>query len=176
MSEFEEGVSLEKYVELAKEMGAIDAKVIDTSTIVVENWVRLKCLYGCKRTGNTYSCPPNNNITPDEMRIVISEFSYALLIKIDRWSKVYKLVYDMERRVFLDGNRKAFGLVAGACNLCPVCALKDKLPCRKPDLLRPAMEAVGIDVFETAKNNGYELKVVTCEEDARAYFGIVLCY
>lgn len=176
MMYYEDSQDLEKYIQIAKTMGAIDAKVIEADTIVVENWVRMKCLYGCKRSGGTYSCPPNNNILPDDMKKMISEYSYALLIKIDRWSKVYKLVYDMERKIFLDGNRKAFGLVAGACSLCKECALKDKLPCRHPDLLRPAMEAVGIDVFETVKVNGYDLNVVTCEADARSYFGIVLCY
>lgn len=167
---------LGSYVDWVKEQGAEDAKLIDTSTIVVESWVRLKCLYGCTRSGGTYSCPPYNNISPEDMKKVVSEYKVAILVKIDRWSKVYKLIYDLERKLFLAGYPKVFGLVAGACALCKECALKTKEPCRIPEKVRPALESVGVNVFETVKNNGYDIKVATCETDLRTYFGMVLCY
>jgi predicted metal-binding protein len=43
---------LKQFAELAVRMGAVDAKAIDPKSIVVKDWVRLKCQYGCGNYGN----------------------------------------------------------------------------------------------------------------------------
>ena len=43
----------------AVELGADAAKTIDTDKVVVAEWVRLKCLYGCDEPGVHKTCPPD---------------------------------------------------------------------------------------------------------------------
>jgi len=38
---------LEKYVNKARKSGVSKAKIINPENVVVGNWVRLKCQYGC---------------------------------------------------------------------------------------------------------------------------------
>jgi predicted metal-binding protein len=49
---------LTRFLELAKNLGADEAKIIDPVTIKTAAWVRLKCMYGCSsRRGRC--CPPH---------------------------------------------------------------------------------------------------------------------
>jgi len=53
------------------------------------------------------------------------------------------------------GYRFAVGLSGGSCRLCEKCVgQRSGQSCRHPFEARPAMEAVGIDVVETARNAG----------------------
>jgi len=83
-----------------------------------------------------------------------------------------RIVTDLEREMFLDGYYKAFGMVAGPCGLCKTCEIEE--PCKHPHEARPAMEACGIDVYATARNNGYELNVVTSEDDPCSFLSLIL--
>ena len=78
----------------------------------------------------------------------------------------------LERDLFLAGHYKAFGLGSGPCGLCRTCAF-DK-GCRHPYKARPSMEAVGIDVFATARRHGFIIEVVRTHDDPQHYFGLVL--
>ncbi len=64
----------------ALDMGAVDAKIIPVSEIVVENRVTLKCRAGCIGYGKKLTCPPYVP-TPDEFRKILSEYHYGLLVK-----------------------------------------------------------------------------------------------
>jgi predicted metal-binding protein len=37
----------------------MDFKWINPQTIVVSQWVRMKCMFGCREYGKNASCPPN---------------------------------------------------------------------------------------------------------------------
>lgn len=64
---------------LALETGAIDAKIISTGQVFVENRVTLKCR-GCVGFGKKLTCPPH--VPPvDEFRKILKEYNYALLVK-----------------------------------------------------------------------------------------------
>jgi predicted metal-binding protein len=66
--------------DLALALGASAAKVVPANEIVVENRVVLKCRVGCKHYGKTLMCPPYSpNV--DDFRKVLSEYSYALVLK-----------------------------------------------------------------------------------------------
>jgi len=67
--------------DLALELGATEAKVIPADEIVVDNRVVLKCRIGCKEFGKTLMCPPYAP-SVDEFRKILSEYSYALVLKI----------------------------------------------------------------------------------------------
>ena len=42
------GDTMEDFVSRALELGAEKAKIIDTATVAVAEWVRWKCMYGCQ--------------------------------------------------------------------------------------------------------------------------------
>lgn len=67
-------------IKLALEKGAVDAKIIPTCKIKVEDRVVLKCKVGCNNYGKTLACPP---YTPsaEEFRKIVDEYSYAMFLK-----------------------------------------------------------------------------------------------
>lgn len=67
-------------VKLALESGAVDAKIIPTSKVVVEDRVVLKCKVGCNHYGKTLACPPYTP-TAEQFRKIVSEYSYAMFMK-----------------------------------------------------------------------------------------------
>ena len=66
----------------AIELGAADARVIPSTSIVIEDRVVLKCKVGCTNYGKTLVCPPYTP-TAEEFRKIVSEYSYALLMKFE---------------------------------------------------------------------------------------------
>jgi predicted metal-binding protein len=159
----------ERYIERARELGAKDAKIIPAKSIVTAEWVRLKCQFGCGGYGRCLTCPPYSP-TPEVTRRMLADYQRALLIHGDEYSDIRSMVATLEREIFLDGYYKAYGMGAGPCHLCERCP---KL-CRHPEEARPAMEASGIDVYATARANGFPIDVVrthTCPEN---YYGVIL--
>jgi predicted metal-binding protein len=67
---------------LALDLGALDAKVIPTSKIVVEDRVVLKCKVGCNNYGKTLACPPHVP-TAEEFRKIVAEYKYAIFMKFN---------------------------------------------------------------------------------------------
>jgi predicted metal-binding protein len=78
----------------------------------------------------------------------------------------------LEIEIFLDGYYKAWSLVSGPCRLCEECDLST--PCRHGLEARPSMEACGIDVFKTARDNGFPIEVLRTREEERDIFGLIL--
>ncbi len=76
-------------------------------------------------------------------------------------NKLRAIVSAVELEAFNKGCYLSLGLVIGNCNLCSTCDLK--WPCKHPWEARPSMEAMGIDVSQTAKNAGLDLKWGTKE-------------
>ena len=50
----------------------VTAEEIATGDIVVSQWVRFKCRYGCKGYGKHFGCPPYAP-SPDETRRMVNE-------------------------------------------------------------------------------------------------------
>ncbi|MGD6805394.1 MAG: DUF2284 domain-containing protein [Candidatus Bathyarchaeia archaeon] len=67
-------------VKLAREKGAVDAKIIPASKVVIEDRVVLKCKLGCNHYGETLACPPYTP-TAEQFRKIVSEYSYAMFMK-----------------------------------------------------------------------------------------------
>ena len=69
--------------------------------------------------------------------------------------KLHHIVNKVEAKAFSMGYRFSAGFIAGSCRLCARCVTVDSdEPCRHPFMARPSMEAMGIDVFQTAMNAG----------------------
>ena len=151
----------DRFVDLALSFGAHGAKIIETSSIVTAEWVRMKCNFGCGYFGTSNCCPPN---TPPvaQMKEVLACYQHALLIhsRTDVRSEPHptSVAVKLEHEMFFSGHHKAFALGAGPCRLCDMCS---KGNCRHPESARPSMEGCGIDVFQTARNNGFPIETLT---------------
>ncbi|OAT80740.1 hypothetical protein A6M21_12865 [Desulfotomaculum copahuensis] len=156
---------------MAREAGAFEARVIEAATVAVAPWVRWKCQYGCPGYGQSLCCPPHSP-RPEETAAVLRCYRHGVLLLAEQSWLVRYLVGQLEQAAFKAGFYKAFGLGAGPCGLCEKCTLTG--PCRRPAEARPAMEACGIDVFQTVRNNGLELPVAREPGQPCARVGLVL--
>ena len=177
--------SLEVYCRKAREMGIDGAKVIHPRSIITGEWVRMKCQFGCPMFGKRLTCPPHAP-SPEVTRRVIDSYRKAILIhkkleKEDRTrefdEKKFRLHFNqtivrLEIAMFLDGYYKAWSMGSGYCRLCKNCDPTGF--CRHGFEARPAMEACGIDVFGTARGNGFPINVVRTHEDESNFFGVIL--
>ncbi len=178
-----------------------DIKLVSTNLVVVADWVSWKCKYGCPAYGKHLCCPPFTP-TSGETRKMISEYSSAIIVRLEvpagsgredakrlaseGKTKLQKIVCDLERQAFLSGYYKAFGMSSSPCYLCESCVIEDKLAriemiseldavrCRHKDVMRPSMEACGIDIFKTLDNAGYDTKVLKDYAERLELFGMVL--
>lgn len=180
-----------------------DLHLISTDIIVVGNWVRLKCKYGCENYGKHLCCPPFTP-TPDETRAILSEYRNAALARFEvkpdsklppklalramsnSVAKIQKTIADLEKSAFLAGYYKAFGMNAMPCALCETCIIQeiqkkdqavfdlDGVKCRNKQIMRPSMESLGIDVFQTVKNAGFKARVLKDSKETVELFGLIL--
>jgi predicted metal-binding protein len=160
----------EIFLKKAADLGAEEAKVIDAGTIVTAPWVRLKCQFGCSGYNSTYCCPPHTP-TPEETRKVIDCYKKAVLVHGTGLGSITKIIVKLEREIFLSGYYKALGFGAGPCYLCKECPEEG---CKHPEKARPSMESCGIDVYATARLNGFPIKVVINHKSEVNYYGVVL--
>ena len=162
---------LNRFAELAVRMGAVEAKVIDPKSVVVKDWVRLKCQYGCGNYGKSLTCPPFSP-TPKQTRKTLKGYSSAILMEVrDESISTHDMIAKLERQVFLSGYHSAFGLVAGPCVRCEKCNLQH---CVYPRLARPSLESSGIDVYTTARKHGFHIEVLKTRRQKPTYYGLLL--
>jgi predicted metal-binding protein len=166
----EDGASLDRYLDRARQRGAADARVVPSASVVTAAWVRLKCQYGCGGYGASLCCPPHSP-TPEQTRLVLDCYRRAILVHRKTQEGLTALMAALEREALLDGFYRAFALGAGPCTLCRDCTL-DR--CSHPSDARPAMEACGIDVYATARANGFAIEVVRDHAADQNYFGLLL--
>jgi len=190
---------------LISELKTIHGDLIPVSPniVIVANWVRLKCRFGCKSFGKHLCCPPYAP-TPQETKAILSEYRHALLARFEAKpdqkqlprhparalnssvTRLHKTIFELERTAFLAGYYKAFGMGAMPCTLCETCVIEemqekdqavfelDVLKCRHKELMRPSMEACGIDVFQTLKNAGFNPRILKDYAERVELFGLLL--
>ncbi len=172
-----------KAEEILIEKGYEDFKWIGGWDIVVRNWVRFKCMYGCSSYGHKGSCPPN---TPSvrECKDFFNEYEHIALIRLKKrfsdpterisWSrKENKRLIELERAFFLNQNYKAFILFMDECRICSECS-GSKSDCKSPDQSRPSPEGLSVDVFETVRKAGYDIDVLTDFNKEMSRFAFLL--
>lgn len=160
----------EDFIRRAYELGATDAKIIKTSSVVTAAWVRLRCQYGCERYNSSHCCPPKSP-TPGETREILDGYENALFIHCIGDVNTNSIVKRLEREIFLSGFHKTVGMTAGPCTICKKC---NQEKCNNPNIARPAMEACGIDVFATARGNGFPIEVVKDRTSPQNYYALIL--
>jgi predicted metal-binding protein len=150
--------------------GFADFRWIDPASVVVAEWVRMKCMFGCGGYGRNGTCPPNVPPVPECGRFfreyseaVVFHFAKKLAKPEDRhaWTEeVGRRLLDLERDVFVSGHHKAFILLLDSCALCEKCTGR-RASCKKPGLARPTPEALAVDVFSTVRAAGYPIQVLS---------------
>lgn len=166
-----------EYVKKAMKLGADHAKIIKTSTVVTAPWVFWKCKYGCRGFNSSLCCPPH---TPDhrQTRDLLDSYETALLVHVsadpenENPVNLTDIVTTIERDLFLEGYYKVFGMGAGSCGFCgEKCSFR---VCREPTKARPLLEACGVDVYGTVRNNGLKVNVLKDVSCTMNLFGLIL--
>lgn len=111
--------------------------------VVVSEWVRWKCQYGCKGYARHLSCPPYVP-GPEQTRKLLSEYHKAYLIRFaglpgmkdadlgslpKNWHHflkglilwIHETIYEMEQHAFYQEYYKALGFAAYPCIFCDDC-------------------------------------------------------
>jgi predicted metal-binding protein len=165
-------VKLDKYVELAGQLGMVNAVLISSRDISFDIRALLKCRWGCEYSSeDSVRCGSRNTSFEERVRMV-SRYEHVLLLHSHDAGELSKAVLQIERAAFLDGHYFAFAI--RACNLCGSCAVKDGDPCVAPEKVRPCDQAFGIDVYKTVRNLGLPCEVLQSKTDTQNRYGFVL--
>ncbi|MBQ3108912.1 MAG: DUF2284 domain-containing protein [Clostridia bacterium] len=163
---------MQKYIDMLLAEGAADAKEIDVSTVVTAAWTFHKCKFGCKAYGKSHCCPPN---TPkwNETQEILNCYKRGILFRFTGLENdpVTVMAAKVAREMFLDGYYKVIPFGSGPCSKCKVCNMET---CHFPHDTCPAMEACGIDVFATARNNGFPIVTIRDISEDHNYYGLLL--
>jgi predicted metal-binding protein len=178
--------AIEEIKAMAKELGFHDLRIIRTAEIVTARWVGLKCRYGCANYNSSWCCPPASPSLEATCEL-LSEYSLALLLMTRaknehfyrgtaqkrRWQiKQWKATVALERKLFLMGYYKAFGLPSDTCALCKKCSYPGR--CKFPNEKRPSLEACSIDVFQTIRKLGKSVDLAESVKDSYNSYSLIL--
>ncbi|MFC2019314.1 DUF2284 domain-containing protein [Chloroflexota bacterium] len=196
---------LEKYRQIAIELGSIDAKTITTDMILIDERVRAKCLYPkCASYGTNANCPPHA-LELDSVREIVNTFQYAIFTRLNvpagemagpeasakrlytrSLLKNHEIISKIEAEAFYDGYYLALGFAGGPCKsaFCPnneCSALVSGQACRHPFRARSSMEGAGMDAFRMAAMVGWDIypigaSVLPTEIPHGTRLGLVLIY
>jgi predicted metal-binding protein len=174
---------IEGLEEIFRKHDVADFRWIEASQIVIAQWVRMKCMFGCGTYGKCAACPPN---VPDvnECKRFFSEYTHAVIFHFQKqmenpqdrhvWSaEVNAGLLKLERDVFVAGYHKAFLLYMDSCNLCKECS-GERIDCKQAKSVRPTPEAMAVDVFSTVRAVGYPIEVLPDYEHAMNRYAFLL--
>lgn len=165
-----------------QDLGIHQVSYIDAKEIKYYQWVRDLCEENkCGHFNKNWSCPPAHG-SVEECEKICSKYDNAMVFtgkyklrrEVDYRSMVKAYGEFRELTENLDKNLsnkledyKVFSI--GSCKVCEKCSYPD--PCRFPERLYPAVEAMGINVSELTKL----AKVNYAEENLTIiYIGMVL--
>jgi predicted metal-binding protein len=195
---------LNELVGEARRLGMDDVQTITTDKIVVDERVWYKCLLCCRGAHTGLHCPPHT-LTPNQTRELLRKYSKAILFRKrgragdfvgptddpesqsrrNTFGREFQLIMGrIEGLAFYKGFYLAISFSGGRCK---VCSLSFECPgiktgaCLHPFESRPAMEAVGIDVFSTMHNVGWDFSIIGKGTDpskvnVAGYTGVLLVY
>jgi predicted metal-binding protein len=172
---------LEKYRQLAIELGATDARIINVDMIKIEERVRAKCIWPkCLFYGTNAHCPPNGPGV-EEVRKIVYGYRYGIFVKLSmppedvvgqkaienklvfrHYKNMFEIISRTESAAFYDGYYLALGFASGCCKsvFCPDVSCNAIIPgqrCRAPFKSRPSLESAGINAFALATKVGWDI-------------------
>ena len=163
------GLDKEKVERVFCELGFGDFRWLSGVDVVVADWVRVKCMFGCGAYGKSGCCPPNVPSVA-ECRAFFENYSNVAVFHVTKqvakpedrfgWSReVNRKLLDVEKAVFRAGYHKAFLLFMDECRLCEKCP-GVRAECRNPTMARPSPESFAVDVFTTVRKLGYPIDML----------------
>jgi len=163
---------MDKYIILAKSLGALNVVRVTPDDIVFDGRALLKCMFGCADWGKGCTCPSRDGaLPPHEYEMLLRKYKTVLVIHAHDKKTTQNASYAVEREAYLDGDALAFSM--SDCALCADCAGRQDEPCRNVSMARPAFHSVGIDVFATAKKLGLPLKALREKNEVQNWYAAV---
>jgi len=154
-----------------KALGFQQTRLIPVDNIHVPDWADLRCQFGCDYYGKP-QCPPNSP-SARKTRETLQDYTWAILLEGEPPTKQFQQrVLLAEKEAFRAGFHKSFAYWAGPCSVCDTCST-DGI-CRNTRDARPSMESAGMDVFETARRAGFNLRTLNNNSDFVKYFALLL--
>lgn len=163
---------MDRYVQMAKELGVLDAIPISPADVFFDIRAVLKCRWGCEDFSNRSIKCHVRDTTFQERVEMVGRYSDILLLHSNDARTLSKAALEIERSAFLDGNYFAFAI--RYCMLCKECAVQHGKPCPTPAKIRPCDQAFGIDVYKTARHQGLPCEVLQDRNDMQNRYGFVL--
>lgn len=168
---------------LLRQSGYGDYRWLVGAQLPVRQWVRFKCRYGCPNFGKLAACPPSVP-SLDECREFFAEYKHVAILRLSTsvngleedeiWNRhVNQALLELERSVFLAGHVKAQVLFPGPCRLCQTCS-GERRTCYRPADIRPSPEALGVDVFATARMAGFEVEILQTAKQPMARYAFLM--
>lgn len=149
----------EKYLALARNMGAADAVAFEAPQICWDSRTLLKCMYGCPDWGKNHTCPSRpGNPSMAEMKEMFSHYRWGVIIHTHEKNLSQRISLALESAAFHDGYYFAMSL--SDCGLCKECAAVHGQECRHVREARPAFHSIGIDVFKTVRQMGLPIETL----------------
>ncbi len=120
----------EKYINLAKSLKAVYAKMISPQDICFDIRALLKCRWGCEDFfQNSIRCGTRNTSYQERVEMV-KGYDHILLVHSHDARELSIAVLEIEKTAFLDGYYFAFAI--RTCNLCKVCVVQQGNSCPTP--------------------------------------------
>ena len=161
---------IESLEPLFKERGYNNFTWMDPADVVISQWVRMKCQFGCEDYGRGACCPPN---TPSvtECQQFFNEYTAGVIFHFEKqvdapedrheWGKgINRKLLELEREVFISGYERAFLIFMDSCSLCGEC-VNSRAECRNPEAARPSPESLAVDVFSTVRKFDLPISVLS---------------
>ncbi len=154
-------MSLEKYIALARDLGADHAVEFNIEQIAFDSRTILKCMFGCSDWGYGHTCPSRkDSLQPWEYEKVLRNYKRGIIIHSTDKKISQDVSFEIERQAFIDGFYFAFSM--SDCSCCEKCTGFAGAKCANPKKARPAFHSVGIDVFKTVRQ--FHLPIETLKE------------
>jgi len=158
-------------------------KWMSSKDVLVNHWVRFKCMFGCGSYGTKGSCPPSMPAI-EECRAFFREYDHIAVIHLEQqladpedrgnWSRKNNVkLLKLEKAAFLAGFHKAFLLFVDECRICDDCP-GTRAECKHLNLSRPCPESLGVDVFTTVRQLGCLIEVLSDYEKPMNRYSFLL--
>jgi predicted metal-binding protein len=162
----------DKYIQISKDLRMVNAKIISPDDIYFDIRAILKCRWGCEDFFNqTIKCNTRNT-SYEERTEMVKAYQNILFVHAHDARDLSRTVLEIERTAFLDGYYLSFAL--RYCNLCKSCLVDRGKPCPTIEKVRPCDQSFGIDVYKTARSQGWPCEVLQNKEDVQNRYGFVL--
>lgn len=156
-------------MQLAKELGMIDALIISPKQLCFDSRVILKCKWGCEQ--KPVKCDPQGT-TYSERVGALKKYTHILLVHSHSGQDVTKALLELEKKAFLDGYYLAIAM--RYCHFCDDCNIDEGGTCAFPQNVRPCEGLFGIDVIKTVRNLGLPINVLQSRDETQNRYGFLL--